>query len=329
MDKNNPFYSLLSLLQEDMNRVDRLLNSRMKSSLAPVIPEVTNHLINAGGKRIRPLLTLAVAKMFDYSGHHHINLAATVEYIHTATLLHDDVIDESKKRRGKPTANMLWDNKLSVLVGDFLFSRAFQLMVETNSIRVLESLANASATISQSEVLQMTLAQDISTNQEKYLQVVRGKTAALFSAACEVGGIISEAKSSQIKSLTEYGDALGISFQIMDDYLDYCQSNENLGKNSGDDFRERKITLPVLLSLSKKNQENNSFWKRTIAKGNQRDSDFISAQKILREDKSLEETKEKAVAWSEIARTKLKLLPKGKINNFLNELTKFMTSRIT
>ena len=223
----------------------------MASEHAPRIPEVTAHLVEAGGKRLRPLLTLAAARLCGYEGEHHLRLAATVEFIHTATLLHDDVVDESRRRRGRPTANLLWDNKSSVLVGDYLFARAFQLMVETGSLRVLDILANASAVIAEGEVLQLTVAANLATDEATYLQVVRGKTAALFAAAAEVGGVIAGAPEAAGRGArATYGDALGVAFQITDDLLDYGGLAAALGKNVGDDFRERKMTLPVIRAVA-------------------------------------------------------------------------------
>ena len=221
-DNNNkrPHDLLSELLKEELEAVNKLIHERMTSEYAPRIPEIASHLINAGGKKLRPLLTLASAKMCGYEGQYHIHLAAIVEFIHTATLLHDDVVDESEKRRGRPSANLLWDNKSSVLVGDYLFSRSFQLMVETGSLQVLNILANASATIAEGEVLQLTVSRDISTNEEIYLKVIRGKTAALFSAATQVGAVISDADAKITNALFNYGDALGIAFQIVDDLLD-------------------------------------------------------------------------------------------------------------
>ena len=238
-----PHERLGDWLADDMAAVNDLIRARMASEHAPRIPEVTAHLVEAGGKRLRPMLTLAAARMCGYAGPFHIHLAATVEFIHTATLLHDDVVDESERRRGRPTANLLWDNKSSVLVGDYLFARSFQLMVETGSLRVLDILANASAVIAEGEVLQLTAAQDLATDERIYLQVVRGKTAALFSAATEAGGVIAGAPEAQVLALRDYGDALGIAFQIVDDLLDYGGSSVAIGKNTGDDFRERKVTL--------------------------------------------------------------------------------------
>ena len=312
-----------------MQSVDLLINERMFSEHAPLIHELTNHLINAGGKRLRPLLTLASAKMCGYSGQHHIHLAAIVELIHTATLLHDDVIDESLQRRGKPTANMLWDNKSSVLVGDYLFARAFQLMVEVESIGVLNSLSSASAKISESEVLQMSLAKNLAATSSQYFQVINGKTATLFSSACEVGGLISNTNPNQVKALSLYGEALGISFQIVDDFLDYAGLDSDLGKNIGDDFREQKITLPIIRSLENKHSKNLDFWERTLAKGKQREDDFKTAQKILSADGSLEKVRLEALKWADLAKSQLKLLPACDIKTSLCDLTDFVISRVT
>ena len=245
-----PHEALADALAPDMALVNTLIRERMASEHAPRIPEVTAHLVEAGGKRLRPMLTLAAARLCGYDGPHAVRLAATVEFIHTATLLHDDVVDESGKRRGRPTANLLWDNKSSVLVGDYLFSRSFQLMVETGSLRVLDILSNASATIAEGEVLQLTAAQDLRTDERIYLQVVRGKTAALFSAATQVGGVIAGVSETRIQALFDYGDALGIAFQIADDLLDYQGDSAATGKNVGDDFRERKLTLPVIKAVA-------------------------------------------------------------------------------
>ena len=269
MNTQKPHELLADTLASEMDAVNALIRTRMTSQHAPRIPEVTAHLVEAGGKRLRPMLTLAAAKMCGYEGNDHIKLAATVEFIHTATLLHDDVVDESGQRRGRPTANLLWDNKSSVLVGDYLFARSFQLMVETGSLRVLDILANAAATIAEGEVLQMTAASDLKTTEEIYLQVVRGKTAALFSAATEVGGVIADRDAEQVQALFDYGDALGIAFQIADDLLDYQGYATATGKNVGDDFRERKLTLPVIKAVAQATDEERAFWVRTIEKGRQ------------------------------------------------------------
>ncbi len=328
MVKTGPFEKLQAELADEMAAVNHMIRTRMVSEHAPRIPEVTAHLIEAGGKRLRPLLTLAAAKICGYSGDNHIKLAATVEFIHTATLLHDDVVDESDRRRGRPTANLLWDNKSSVLVGDYLFSRSFQLMVETNNLRVLDILANASAVIAEGEVLQLSVAQDLATSEATYLQVVRGKTAALFAAATQVGAVISKASEINVAALRDYGDALGISFQIVDDLLDYGGTSVDLGKNTGDDFRERKLTMPVILAVAKATPSEREFWVRVIEKGDQQPEDLAKAMEIMARHDALKDTKEKAVFWADAAKTALKPLPDSDLKTLLSELADFVVSRV-
>jgi octaprenyl-diphosphate synthase len=320
---------LADWLAEDMAAVNALIRERMASKHAPRIPEVTAHLVEAGGKRLRPMLTLAAARMLGYQGTDHQKLAATVEFIHTATLLHDDVVDESQRRRGRPTANLLWDNKSSVLVGDYLFSRSFQLMVETSSLRVLDILANASATIAEGEVLQLTAAQDLATDEAIYLQVIRGKTAALFSAATEVGGVIAGAPDAQVKALYDYGDALGIAFQIVDDILDYGGSAAVIGKNTGDDFRERKLTLPVIKAVAKATPEERAFWVRVIEKGDQRDGDLEQAMAILSRHGAMADARAEALAWAGRARQSLDNLPVHPLREMLLELAEYVVARVS
>jgi octaprenyl-diphosphate synthase len=325
---NKPHEQLAQLLAADMDAVNALIQTRMTSKHAPRIPEVTAHLVNAGGKRLRPLLTLACAKLFDYAGPYHVHLAATVEFIHTATLLHDDVVDESAQRRGRPTANLLWDNKSSVLVGDYLFSRSFQLMVETGSLQVLDILANASATIAEGEVLQLTAAQDLRTTEDIYLQVVRGKTAALFSAATQVGGVISNASDAECQSLYDYGDALGVAFQIVDDLLDVVGDTKATGKNVGDDFRERKLTLPLIKAIAAADEHEKVFWKRTIEKGDQQDGDLEHAINLMHKHGAIDATRNDALAWAKRAQDALATLPQGQINSLLSSLTQYVVDRI-
>ncbi len=322
-----PHDRLAEILSEDMAEVNALIRTRMASKHAPRIPEVTAHLVEAGGKRLRPMLTLAAARMCGYEGDNHVKLAATVEFIHTATLLHDDVVDESEKRRGRPTANLLWDNKSSVLVGDYLFARSFQLMTETNNIRVLRILSDAAATIAEGEVLQMTAAQDLRTTEDIYLQVVRGKTAALFSAATEVGGVIADMDEAKIKALFDYGDALGIAFQIVDDLLDYWGSDAT-GKNVGDDFRERKLTLPVIKAVALGDDEERAFWKRTIEKGRQEDGDLEHAIALLNKHGTLEATRAEANDWIAKARAALATLPEHPIRGMLDDLADYVVARV-
>ena len=325
---NKPHERLAAHLAGGIEAVNGLIRARMASEHAPRIPEVTQHLVEAGGKRLRPMLTLAAAELCGYDGPYHIHLAATVEFIHTATLLHDDVVDESEKRRGRPTANLLWDNKSSVLVGDYLFSRSFQLMVETGNLRVLDILANASATIAEGEVLQLTAAQDLATDEGVYLQVVRGKTAALFSAATEVGGVIAGAPEAQVKALFAYGDALGIAFQIVDDLLDYQGVSGATGKNIGDDFRERKLTLPLIKAVAKADAEERAFWSRTIEKGDQREGDLEQAIALLHKHGALSDARADALGYAAAAREALTALPAHPLRDMLDALAEFVVSRI-
>ena len=247
--------------------------------------------------------------MFGYQGDHQIRLAAAVEFIHTATLLHDDVVDESAKRRGRPTANILWDNQSSVLVGDYLFSRSFQLMVETGSLRVLDILANASAVIAEGEVLQLSSQNDLSGGEDRYFQVIRGKTAELFSAAAEVGGVIAGATDAEVKALRAYGDALGIAFQLVDDVLDYGGASAAMGKDVGDDFREGKATLPVLIAYAKADEAGRVFWERVIEDHEQEDADLEEALSLIDAADGLEETKARARQYGQDAKDALAVLP--------------------
>ena len=324
-----PHDRLKEFLTDDMAAVNQLIRTRMASDHAPRIPEVTAHLVEAGGKRIRPMMTLAAARLCGYGGDDHQKLAATVEFIHTATLLHDDVVDESGQRRGRPTANLLWDNKSSVLVGDYLFARAFQLMVETGSLKVLDILANAAATIAEGEVLQLTAAQNLATTEEIYAQVIRGKTAALFEAATEVGGVIAGAPDAQIAALARYGDALGMSFQIVDDLLDYGGTSGAMGKNAGDDFRERKLTLPVIKAVARADAGERAFWVRVIEKGDQRDGDLEEALRLMRSHGTLEETRTEALRHAANARGALTSLPDHPLRDMLADLADFVVARIS
>jgi len=322
-----PHERLAEALAEDLARVNAMIRARMASEHAPRIPEVTAHLIEAGGKRLRPMLTLAAARMCGYDGPFHIHLAATVEFIHTATLLHDDVVDESTQRRGRPTANLLWDNTSSVLVGDYLFARSFQLMVETGSLRVLDILANAAATIAEGEVLQLTAARNLAATEDTYLKVVRGKTAALFSAATEVGGVIAGMGEDTIRALYAYGDALGVAFQIVDDVLDYGGTSA-IGKNIGDDFRERKLTLPVIKAVAKANAEERAFWVRTIEKGQQGEGDLETALAVLARHGAVEAARQEAIAWAGKAKAEMAKLPEHPLRDMLVDLAGYVVERI-
>lgn len=272
---------LADLLKDDMADVNRLIVERMHSPV-PLIPELAGHIVASGGKRLRPLLTLAAARMCGYEGAHHVGLAACVEFIHTATLLHDDVVDESALRRGRESANVLFGNQASVLVGDFLFSRSFQLMVDAGSLEVLRILANAAATIAEGEVLQLTTANDPATTEAAYFDVIRGKTAALFAAAARVGPVIAGRGAAEADALDAYGMNLGLAFQIVDDVLDYDADQAALGKTVGDDFREGKATLPILLAYARGGDVDQAFWRRCIEDEDQRDGDLEHAIALLR-----------------------------------------------
>ena len=324
-----PHEILATHLQGKLADVSAMIREKMASRHAPRIPEVTAHLVEAGGKRLRPMLTLAAADLCGYEGPYDVHLATTVEFIHSATLLHDDVVDESRQRRGRPTANLLWDNQSSVLVGDYLFSRAFQMMVATGSLRVLDILANASATIAEGEVLQLTAARDLKTDEAIYLQVVRGKTAALFSAATEVGGVIAGAPEAHVQALYEYGDALGIAFQIVDDYIDYSSDSATMGKNTGDDFRERKLTLPVIKAVAQADDAERDFWRRTIEIGKQTDGDLEHALTLLARHSALEATRQEALQWSEKAKTALAPLPDHPVRQMLGDLADYVVERVS
>ena len=322
-----PHERLAEALADDLSAVNAMIRERMSSEHAPRIPEVTAHLIEAGGKRLRPMLTLASARMCGYDGPYHVHLAATVEFIHTATLLHDDVVDESNQRRGRPTANLLWNNQSSVLVGDYLFARSFQLMVETGSLRVLDILANAAATIAEGEVLQLTAASNLATTEEIYTKVVRGKTAALFSAATEVGGVIAGQDDRIVKALFDYGDALGISFQIVDDLLDYGGTAAT-GKNIGDDFRERKLTLPVIRAVAAADADERAFWERTIGKGRQEEGDLDHAISLLAKHGTMNSTRETALDYAAKAKSAMSVLPESDYRDMLVDLADYVVARV-
>ncbi|MGC9417907.1 MAG: polyprenyl synthetase family protein [Rhodovulum sp.] len=323
-----PHERLAALLTEEMAQVDRLIRERMRSEYAPRIDEVAAHIVGAGGKRLRPMLTIAAARMCGYDGPYHVYLAATVEFIHTATLLHDDVVDESGQRRGRPTANLLWDNKSSVLVGDYLFARSFQLMVAPGNLQVLDILSNAAAVIAEGEVLQLTAARDLTTTEDIYLKVIRGKTAALFAAATEVGGVIAGMPEEQVSALHTYGDALGVGFQIVDDLLDVAGDAKATGKNIGDDFRERKLTLPIIKTIAAADDEERGFWKRTIEKGDQRDGDLEYALSLMAKHGAIEATRAEALAWTARAKEALTHLPDHEIRDMLTDLADYVVARI-
>lgn len=326
-DLSTAFPRLQAMVADDMSRTDALIKERMASRHAPLIPTLAGHLIEAGGKRLRPILTLAAAQLCGYRGDAHVRLAAAVEFIHSATLLHDDVVDKSDLRRGRKTANFHWGNKNSILVGDYVFARSFQLMVETDSIDALRILSDASAVIAEGEVLQLAMQNDLSTGEETYFQVIRGKTAALFSAASEVGAVITGVDAEKQRALRNYGDQLGIAFQIADDLLDYGGSSAALGKNVGDDFAEGKITLPVLVAYDRADDEGKAFWKRVIEKRDQSDGDLEQALELLDSTGALLETKRKAELHALAARDALDVFPQSELRDALRDLVAFVVAR--
>lgn len=321
--------ALRALTQEDLSAVNETILAHMQSSVK-MIPEVAGHLINAGGKRLRPIMTLAAARACGYDGQHHISLAAAVELIHGATLLHDDVVDESVLRRGLKTANLVWGNKESVLVGDFLFSRAFELMVKTESLKVLKILSGASGIIAEGEVLQLATQKNTASTFEMYLEVVKAKTAALFAAATRAGAVIAGADTACEDAFYDYGLNLGIAYQLVDDALDYSGSQETLGKAVGDDFREGKMTLPVVYAIAAcRTEEERAFWERTIAQGVQEDGDLETAMSFMDRDKIIPRTLECARGFADQALQALSLTTDNHYRKALAELADQSVERLS
>ena len=317
---------LSKLVDSDIAKVNQYILDNMQSPVA-LIPQLAGHLIAAGGKRLRPMLTIAAAQMCDYTGTRHIGLSACVEFIHTATLLHDDVVDESKLRRGQDSANAVWGNQASVLVGDFLFSRAFQLMVADGSLPVLKILSDASAVIAEGEVLQLMTANDPTTTEEAYLEVIKSKTAALFAAASQIGAVVSEKSKKHEQALYSFGMNLGIAFQLIDDVLDYSAKQADLGKTIGDDFKEGKVTLPIILAWSRGSEEEREFWRRTIEHLEQKDGDQDHAMALMVKHNTLEDTVERASHYGSMARDALGVFPDSDIKESLIELVDFCIRR--
>lgn len=317
---------LIALVSGDMERVNAMILSRTGSDVT-MIPEVANHLIESGGKRLRPMLTLATAMLTNYGGDGHVKLAAAVEFMHTATLLHDDVVDESEMRRGKKAARMLWGNEASVLVGDFLLGQAFKMMVEVGSLQCLDVLSSAAAVIAEGEVMQLGAAKNTATTEDEYLAVIRGKTAALFAAAAEVGPILAGCDKAAITACRSYGMNLGIAFQLIDDALDYGGASTKLGKNVGDDFREGKITLPVVLAFRRGSDEERAFWKRTLSEGEVRDGDLDRAIQTMRSHRALEDTVDRARHYGAMAKDALALFPASNMRTALEEVVDFCVAR--
>ena len=319
---------LTKLVAADMALVNQTILSRTGSDVS-MIPEVANHLIASGGKRLRPILTLATSGLCGYGGEGHIKLAAAVEFMHTATLLHDDVVDGSDMRRGKAAARVVFGNEASVLVGDFLLGQAFKMMVEVGSLPCLDVLSSAAAIIAEGEVMQLSAAKDTATSEDAYLAVIRAKTAALFAAACEVGPILAQRPKAEIEACRGYGANLGVAFQLIDDALDYGGSSAKLGKNVGDDFREGKITLPVVLSFRRGSPAERDFWKRTLERGEADDKDLETAIATMRKHRAIEDTIERARHYAGVARDALELFPPSPWREALLDAVEFSVSRAT
>ncbi len=318
--------ALIGLLRQDMELVNQTILSRTGSDVA-MIPEVAKHLIDSGGKRLRPMLTLAAAGLCGYAGNGHVKLAAAVEFMHTATLLHDDVVDESELRRGKLAARMLWGNEASVLVGDFLLGQAFKMMVEVGSLPCLDVLSTAATVIAEGEVMQLAAAKNTATSEDEYLAVIRAKTAALFAAACEVGPILAGGDKAAITAARGYGMNLGIAFQLIDDALDYGGTANALGKNVGDDFREGKITLPIVLSYRRGDDEERAFWQRTLQEGRIEDGDLARAIAMMNRHKALDDTIERARHYGAMAKDALAIFPTSPMKDALVEVVDFCIAR--
>ncbi|HTV90910.1 MAG TPA: polyprenyl synthetase family protein [Stellaceae bacterium] len=318
--------ALFRLLGPDLARVNALIVERMHSPIA-LIPQLAGHIVAAGGKRLRPLLTLAAARLCGYRGDRHIALAAAVEFIHTATLLHDDVVDASELRRGRDTANAVWGNKPAVLVGDFLFARSFELMVEDGSLRILEILSRAAAVIAEGEVAQLVTANDTTTTEAAYLAVIEAKTAALFAAASRIGAVVAERPEAEERALERFGRNLGIAYQLIDDMLDFSAEVGELGKSVGDDFRDGKLTLPVLIAIARGDPEERAFWRRTLEDGEQRADDLERAIRLVERRGALAETSARARRYAAEAAVALAEFPDGPLRRALVETTVFAVER--
>lgn len=318
--------AILDLTSDDMGAVNRIILDKAVSDVE-MIPELAHHLIDAGGKRLRPMLTIAAAKLAGYRGDGHIRLAASVEFMHTATLLHDDVVDESNFRRGKKAAHLVWGNQASVLVGDFLLGQAFRMMVDVGSLPALKILSNAAAVIAEGEVMQLAAAQDLTTTEDAYLAIIDAKTAALFSAAAEVGAAISERPAAEQAALRSFGKSLGIAFQLVDDALDYSGDSAHLGKSVGDDFREGKITLPVILAYRRGSDEDRAFWQRTVGDGDIRDDDLDHAMALMTKHHTIDATLERARYYGSVARDAMATFPDSTPKTALLDVVAFCIGR--
>ncbi len=317
---------MMALVAQDMNLVNAVILDRMQSEI-PLIPELAGHLIAGGGKRMRPMLTLASARLLNYPGTRHHRLAAAVEFIHTATLLHDDVVDSSDLRRGRRTANIIWGNPASVLVGDFLFSKSFELMVESESLKALHILSNASAVIAEGEVNQLTAVRRLDLGEERYLDIIGAKTAALFAAACRIAAVVAERSEAEELALDAYGRNLGIAFQLVDDAIDYVSDASTMGKDAGDDFREGKMTLPVILAYARGDEAARAFWKDAIAGHRNSDADFAEAIKLVQASRSVDDTLARARHYGQRAIDSLGIFANGTAKDAMVEAVEFAVAR--
>lgn len=318
--------TLMELVSDDMERVNSVLLDRMQSDVA-MIPQLADHLVSSGGKRMRPMLTLACAAVLDYQGHKHCDLAAAVEFIHTATLLHDDVVDESDLRRGRQTANIIWGNSASVLVGDFLFARAFELMVEVGSLRALHILSRASAVIAEGEVNQLSAQRKIETNEVQYLAIINGKTAELFAAASKIAAVVAERTDDSEARLDAFGRNLGMAFQLIDDAIDYVSDAKTMGKGVGDDFRDGKITLPVILAYARGDAEERQFWQDAMTGKRVSDEDLEHAKILLHRHDAVADTMERARDYGQKAIEALSQFPDTPAKAALSEAVAFAVAR--
>jgi octaprenyl-diphosphate synthase len=326
VNTKNRLATIQSYIEHDLRRVDQVIIQHT-GSRAGHIPLLSNHIISSGGKRLRPVLTLICAKLCGYEGERHVNLAASVEFIHTATLLHDDVVDESELRRGTPTANNLWGNKISILVGDFLLSQAFQLMVKDGSLRTLDILSSASAVISEGEVMQLVAINDVTMSEATYVEIITAKTAELFAASCQIGAVVADKNHEEEMALREFGMNLGIAFQIIDDALDYAADEAALGKTVGDDFREGKVTLPVIHAYAAGNPEERAFWERAMQGDAQQEGDLARATALLSQHNSLHYAMQKAVEYATLAHKALQSFESCAAKTILKDIVDFSVER--
>jgi octaprenyl-diphosphate synthase len=319
---------LLKVVAADMEKINETILWHARSHV-DLIPKLAAHLINSGGKRLRPMVTLAAARMFDYAGELHLPLAIAVEFMHTATLLHDDVVDESDVRRGRKAARLIWGNQATVLVGDYLLSQTFKMLVDTGLMDALRIMSHAAATIAEGEVMQLQAQHDVSTTEDRYMEIINAKTAALFAAAAQLGAVVAERPAEECAALESFGRNLGIAFQLVDDALDYAGEQDKLGKAVGDDFREGKITLPVVLSYRRGTEKERRFWKRVMEEGDQREGDLEQALEIMARHHAIEDTIERARHYGAIARDAMAFFPASEPRDALIEAVDFCIARVS